>query len=251
MIAIVVGMHRSGTSALAGVLHHQGIVMGEPRTFRPQPSAQNPKGFYENIRFRRLSDRMLRESAYDVTSWDPLIPRVRAARFTRFRARRLLSTYSRAYPAWGWKDPRLCLTLGVWLEEIDRVNLSDQVKLVYIFRQPETVAHSIVRRGNTDYEHALRLWTVYNRLALDAIDSHPVDRLFVTYNELCHEAPRTSATLSAFLGTRPDPVAACTVIDQRLDRSSGFDAPRPADLEVKQQAGAVEAELGRRHSAPL
>ena len=225
--------------------------MGESRTFRPRPSAQNPKGFYENIRFRRLSDRMLRESAYDVKSWDPSIPRVRAARFTRFRARRLLSTYSRAYPAWGWKDPRLCLTLGVWLEEIDRLKLRDQVKLIYIFRQPRTVAHSMVSRGNTSYEHALRLWTVYNRLALDAIDRRPMDRLFVTYDELCHEALRTSATLSTFLGTQPDPEAARTVIDQRLDRSSAFEASRPVDLEVEKQAEEVASELGRRHTASL
>ena len=106
------------------MLHHQGIVMGEKRSFRPRLSVENPKGFYENIRFRALSDRILHESAYDVKSWNPLIPSIRASGVTGFRVRRLIEECCRAYSAWGWKDSRVCLTLGVWLDELDRLKLS-------------------------------------------------------------------------------------------------------------------------------
>ena len=35
--------------------------MGEKRGLRSRPSVENPRGFYENIRFRALSDRILDE----------------------------------------------------------------------------------------------------------------------------------------------------------------------------------------------
>ena len=121
--------------------------MGEKRSFRPRLSVENPKGFYENIRFRALSDRILHESAYDVKSWNPLIPSIRASGVTGFRVRRLIEECCRAYSAWGWKDSRVCLTLGVWLDELDRLKLRDQVRLLFIFRKPASVARSMVTRG--------------------------------------------------------------------------------------------------------
>ena len=49
MIVIVLGMHRSGTSTLSGVLHMNKVTMGTYQNFWPRPLNQNPKGFYENI----------------------------------------------------------------------------------------------------------------------------------------------------------------------------------------------------------
>ena len=228
------------------MLHHQGIVMGEKRSFRPRPSVENPKGFYENVRFRALSDRILHESAYDVKSWNPLIPSIRPSGFTRFRVRRLIEKYCRGYSTWGWKDPRVCLTLGVWLDELNRLKLLEQVRLLFIFRRPASVARSMVTRGNTDYEGAIRLWTIYNRLALDAIDRRPVASLFITYDELCHEARQTSATVISFLGTHHDPLAASTFIDKRLDRSSLSETEESVGLHVETEMRAVEADLRAR-----
>ena len=256
VIAIVVGMHRSGTSALAGMLHRQGIVMGENRHFRPRPSIENPKGYYENFRFRTLSDRVLSESAYHVKSWDPAVPEIHAGRFTRFRIRRVLSSYSRRYSAWGWKDPRLCLTLSIFLEELDRLALSDQVKLVYVFREPGRVAQSMVRRGNTDHETAVKLWTVYNQRVLDLLDRRPVDSLFVPYHELCYDALRTSAVVCEYLGvgmTRPRSAPSSTRvwIARRTRRSRGtrfrskrrFAAAAPAGGALSRPSRPMSARL--------
>jgi len=46
LIVIVVGVHRSGTSAVAGILHLNGIAMGSEKTFKSKPMPQNPRGFY-------------------------------------------------------------------------------------------------------------------------------------------------------------------------------------------------------------
>ena len=53
MIIIVLGMHRSGTSTVAGVLHMNKIVMGTYENFGHGSLRQNPKGFYENYDFRK------------------------------------------------------------------------------------------------------------------------------------------------------------------------------------------------------
>ena len=55
MITIVLGMHRSGTSVVAGILHFNKVSMGTYETFWPRPLPQNPKGFYDNY-FAILGD---------------------------------------------------------------------------------------------------------------------------------------------------------------------------------------------------
>ena len=45
MITIVLGMHRSGTSVVAGILHFNKVSIGTYETFWPRPLPQNPKVF--------------------------------------------------------------------------------------------------------------------------------------------------------------------------------------------------------------
>ncbi len=55
---VVLGQRRSGTSMIAGVLHHLGVDMG------PDPersSERNPKGFFEDERFVDISRRILKK----------------------------------------------------------------------------------------------------------------------------------------------------------------------------------------------
>jgi hypothetical protein len=53
---LVFSLHRSGSSAAAGVLHHMGIHMGESLW---APFSSNPKGHYENLEFIALNDKIL------------------------------------------------------------------------------------------------------------------------------------------------------------------------------------------------
>ena len=76
MIIMVLGMHRSGTSTISGVLHMNGVVMGTYQNFWPRPLNQNPKGFYENYDFRKINDHLLSKSGYHVESFLPNIPNI-------------------------------------------------------------------------------------------------------------------------------------------------------------------------------
>ena len=63
---IVLGMHRSGTSALAGMLSLLGIQFG--RSLFP-PQADNPRGYWEHREIVDLDDRMLMALG---SSWDDM-----------------------------------------------------------------------------------------------------------------------------------------------------------------------------------
>ena len=48
---IVLGVYGSGSSAVAGILHHLGVMMGE-KLIPATPA--NPKGHFEDAEFRRM-----------------------------------------------------------------------------------------------------------------------------------------------------------------------------------------------------
>ena len=65
---LVLGMHRSGTSALAGMLSLCGASL--PATLMP-PADYNPKGFFESLSIFRAHQQLLAELG---SSWDDQSP---------------------------------------------------------------------------------------------------------------------------------------------------------------------------------
>src|SRR5262249_18384300 len=58
MSVCVAGMHRSGTSMIAKLLHLGGIDFGSHEEMLP-PSEHNPDGYWERARFVALNDALL------------------------------------------------------------------------------------------------------------------------------------------------------------------------------------------------
>ena len=58
--AVVLGMHRSGTSAIAGFLAKAGFYAGEETDLLPS-AEDNPKGFFERADVNALNDLLLDE----------------------------------------------------------------------------------------------------------------------------------------------------------------------------------------------
>jgi hypothetical protein len=150
MIYIVAGMHRSGTSAIAGLLHQNGISMGEADSFWPAASPENPKGFFEDVRFRMLSDRMLRSRGHEVADWD--VP----DRFYNIPGMvpacvDLIRSVDSVHENWGWKDPRTCLTWPTWVTALEQLEL--EYKIIGTVRPHTAIADSMRRRGNDVERH--------------------------------------------------------------------------------------------------
>ena len=95
---IVLGCFRSGTSAVAGTLRHLGVFMGD--LFDP-PNQNNPKGFFEDLEFKKIHNWM--EDSSDI---DHLYKN--ADDFYE----ELIAQREHDHPIWGIKDPLLCKYLG-------------------------------------------------------------------------------------------------------------------------------------------
>ena len=219
MIVIVIGMHRSGTSALAGILHLNEIIMGEESIFRPKPLPQNPKGFYENYLFRKINDKMLEKYGYKVKSFKTDIPRIEANDQMKQKMKKLLLKYQDKYTSWGWKDPRTCLTLSIWLDILNELNLIDSFKILFTIRNAQSVTRSLVKRDGLKELQALMLWNIYNKLAIKAVDKYSIDTFYFTYEQLIKEPVLTTQAIFKFLEHNLDESLVNKFIDQNLNRS--------------------------------
>lgn len=150
---LILGMHRSGTSCLAGSLQEAGLYLGEVNIAAPH----NAKGNRESRAIMDLQDDLLRANGGD---WDA--PPHEVIWSVEHRARRdaIIATYP-SDRLWGFKDPRTLLTLPGWLEALP------SARFVGTFRHPLAVAASLHARNGIAVEKSLTLWETYNRLLLD------------------------------------------------------------------------------------
>jgi hypothetical protein len=146
------GMHRSGTSCLAGSLQEAGLYLGTVNESAPN----NAKGNRENRAIMDLQNEVL---AANDGAWDR--PPDQVAWSAEHEARR--DALIGAYPPdriWGFKDPRTLLTLEGWREALPGCRYAGT------FRHPLAVAQSLARRNKMPVEKALNLWADYNRRLL-------------------------------------------------------------------------------------
>lgn len=174
---LIVGMHRSGTSAIARITNMLGFSLG-PRESMGEPSSDNPKGFWEQMPVRNLNDFLLQSvgAAWD-NPYDFSVDRIsEKARFDFFRlADRFVSRLRDGAP-WAIKDPRLSLTMNAW-----RPFLQDPMVLL-VYRNPLEVARSLEARNNIPKMYGLALWEKYTVEALNNAADLPL--ITVNYGDV-------------------------------------------------------------------
>lgn len=148
-LVCVLGMHRSGTSCLAGSLQQVGLSLGEAHTWNPH----NKKGNRENQSFVDLHDTIL---AANGGAWDRPPHKPVWNEEHREQARALLHQFAME-PVFGFKDPRALIVLDGWRE------VYPAAEFVGIFRHPNAVASSLARRDGTPRWAGLSLWHTYNK----------------------------------------------------------------------------------------
>jgi hypothetical protein len=153
-ITAILGMHRSGTSCLAGSLQQQGLYLGSVR----ERSPHNLKGNRENPDIMQLNDAVLNASE---GSWDrpPSTLRWTAEHAARRDAIIDVGTQA-ARTHWGFKDPRTLLTLAFWQDAPVGMTFAGT------FRHPQLVARSLEARSGMPVGDGLLLWRRYNELLL-------------------------------------------------------------------------------------
>jgi hypothetical protein len=147
-VICVLGMHRSGTSCLAGSLEQQGLFLGEVNTSAPW----NRRGNRERFDVMDLQRDILEASG---GSWNEPPPVVEWKPEHFERAEAILAEHA-GEPVWGFKDPRTLLTLEGWQQ------LVPDLQPAGIFRHPLRVAQSLQSRNQLSLEAGLALWKTYN-----------------------------------------------------------------------------------------
>lgn len=210
----IIGMHRSGTSCLAGCLEDLGLQLGDVNVAAPH----NKKGNRENPRFWTIHDAVLARigARWDDPPTEPVAwtPDETAA------LKAVLSDYDPLPRPWGFKDPRATVLLDGWFEVLP------DLRLVASIRHPLAVAGSLAARNGFDQDHAFRLWSVYNRAVLRWRDLTALT--VIDYDATDYEARvRTVAGGLGLDATASMPFRADELNHQRITES----APAPvADL---------------------
>ena len=180
----VLGMHRSGTSAITGALRHSGVWVGE-ETELTDANVENPLGFWERRDIRDLCDQMLHSAGADwwkVASFEPkAIPRTALAEQRR-KFEKIVSELDK-YQAWVIKEPRLCLLLPILRHYVKNL------VCIHIHRNPLEVARSLQTRNGFSISAGLALWEVYNLHALRATEGLP--RISLSYESLMQHPVET------------------------------------------------------------
>ena len=149
---LVLCLHRSGSSATAGVMHNLGIHMGDKLL---PASKHNPKGHFENLEFFQINQEILRSVN---SSWNnpPSRMKIKSAKKPEANIRAFINKHMK--PVWGLKDPRTLLTFEIWkpyLEEVADINY------VFVHRPLEESVRSLAHRDRISLVKANNILTAY------------------------------------------------------------------------------------------
>jgi hypothetical protein len=187
---VILGMHRSGTSAVAGFLAKAGFFAGEAADLL-EAAEDNPKGFFERADVNALNDNFLAEldGAWDrppgrelilerAAEWRPQVEEVLSRLAGEAAGRPLVL-----------KDPRISLLLPAWLPALDR----GRFVIVLVDRSPVDVALSVRKRDGRPLYVALAIWQLYCTELLEGLAGRRL--LLVRYEDFVEDPARSGPQL--------------------------------------------------------
>ena len=246
-VLLVLGMHRSGTSALAGLLCQQGFQA-------PQNAeggdADNPTGYWEPQQIRAFHNSLLDAAQ---SSWeDPLLP------VLSWQPQNLITALADLEQALAYdfpapdpqavaliKEPRQCRLLPFWVALFEHRPF--EVAVVLAVRQPEAVVASLVKRDQLPLDRALLLWLSHTLEAERATRQLP--RLVLSYEQLLQD-PAAAVQRCQQLAGLPITTPSAELLGEWIrpglnhhQRSSGGLEPKGESKTLLQWANAVYAAL--------
>ncbi len=224
----VVGMHRSGTSALAGLLSS---LLQLPAGRLAVDS--NPTGQWERPELRPALELVL---AWNRSTWahpPPATATLACPGPLAAYTRRVFERHC-AEP-FLWKDPRLCLTIDRWL-----ALPQSEPRVLVLHRRPDEVADSLRRRNGWSAERGLALWERTTRNAVARLAGRDV--FVVDHGDLMAEPERSAADVGHWLGQHDaDAWARAGATVERRERM----APPAVPAELSEAQGALATRLAR------
>jgi glycosyltransferase involved in cell wall biosynthesis len=192
-VIVVLGMHRSGTSAITRALNVVGVELGD-RLLAPVPG-DNAKGYFEDIDLNALNIEMLDALGTDWHSLAPIeaddVDTLRKKGFF-LRAATLLRQKSADFSVYGFKDPRVAKLLPFWHQVFEHCKFD--TGYVLAIRNPLSVARSLEKRAAFTHEKSYMLWLEHTLNSLLYTEKRKA--VLVDYDHFLH-APQISLELIA------------------------------------------------------
>jgi GT2 family glycosyltransferase/glycosyltransferase involved in cell wall biosynthesis len=183
-LVVVLGMHRSGTSAITRALEVLGVDIGA--NLLPSIDGINAKGFFEDVEINSLNVEILRALGNDwhsLAKIDPEDIKVLNKGEYFLRATDLLRRKTAGAPIFGFKDPRVAKILPFWRHVFSHCQFS--ADYVLAVRNPLSVVRSLAKRDGLLPEKTYLLWCghVLNSLA----HTEDARRVLVDYDRFVQE----------------------------------------------------------------
>lgn len=193
---LVLGMHRSGTSAVTQLLALAGAEL--PTNVMPGDE-HNQKGYFEPWKIAIFNDERLRAAG---SAWDdpfaypfrPLPPEEERGWLDR-----ALALFDEEFPDAAWplmKDPRATVLLPFWRAVLAERGVA--ARCVIPVRHPLAVARSLKRRDHFSEHKSVLVWSAY-MLAAEAY-TRDLPRAFVGYDALLSDWRSEVARIEAAHG---------------------------------------------------
>lgn len=227
---LVVGMHRSGTSAITRTLNILGATL--PGNLMP-PQKDNPAGFWESADLMRIHDDFLGAVS---STWDDPLPlpdavfQTHAATVCHDEILTILHRDFADSACFVIKDPRICRLLPLWNKVLATFNALPSAVLP--LRNPLETAMSLRLRNGTTRRHAFAQWLVHTTMAEQG--TRGWKRCFVDYDACLADPAGQVSRLARILGcfTSERPIVALPEIEEFWSdtlRHHRIAPPHPAD----------------------
>jgi hypothetical protein len=213
----ILGMHRSGTSCLAGSLEQCGLFLGEvyrSGKYNAKGTRELPAAVHLHYQILTASGGFWRHPPNQITT----LPQQKQA------LKKTAAQLAERAPC-GLKDPRLLLLMDTWLDTIGSFAVSPI--LVGTFRHPAAVAQSLVRRNKMSEHEANTLWLWYN---IELVRLHQAYRLPIIEYDLSNAQAycQTVTDLAAELGLESNVARLTEFVSAKLEHNQSSEALVPA-----------------------
>ncbi len=193
---IITGSGRSGTSAVARMVHEAGLSVGHDLI---EADESNAEGYFEERGLISINDAILNDVG--LNEWFAVASREQILEAARARGDAMRELVETATPA--WKDPRLCWTLEAWMEL-----LPTRPRVIVCLRSSSEVAASTLKYygqvGEEAVRHVEHRWlSEYGRL-LEIIDAYGLEAISIEFGVLHEEPERAVKPIARFVGRQLD-----------------------------------------------
>jgi hypothetical protein len=190
---IILAMHHSGGSLLAGCFYHLGINLGTNLTGHDDSSGQcdfvnQDILLTHEILFRDLGCR-----------WD-MVGRLpdgwQESKAANRATQRLVQILQRQFldqELWAINDPRLCRLMPLWSDILKNLNIKP--RFIYLLRHPYEVAFDLQRHRAFGLSKGHMLWLAHHRDALQVALRNP--HVVATYDQLLSDPVSTLLKISS------------------------------------------------------